>query len=219
MTAKEWLGRAWEIDKEIRALKREALAAKDLALSITARLDGEKVQTSKENYAENAMVRYLDYSDRIARRTEELFAVKIEAYEMILQVDSRELRTLLSLRYLSYLTWEQIAEEMEVDVRHVYRLHKAADIPRTAEWSLLELAKNRVPATLPKGKKRCGKEEEPAQLRCSARKGWGPCKAPGGKQALLGRGAAAKRADIPRTAEWSLVELAATPSLFVMPGL
>nr|DAV39989.1 MAG TPA: ECF sigma factor [Caudoviricetes sp.] len=72
------------------------------------------------------MVRYLDYSDRIARRTEELFAVKIEAYEMILQVDSRELRTLLSLRYLSYLTWEQIAEEMEVDVRHVYRLHKAA---------------------------------------------------------------------------------------------
>ena len=109
MTAKEWLGRAWEIDKEIRALKREALAAKDLALSITARLDGEKVQTSKENYAENAMVRYLDYSDRIARRTEELFAVKIEAYEMILQVDSRELRTLLSLRYLSYLTWEQIA--------------------------------------------------------------------------------------------------------------
>ena len=79
MTAKEWLGRAWEIDKEIRALKREALAAKDLALSITARLDGEKVQTSKENYAENAMVRYLDYSDRIARRTEELFAVKIEA--------------------------------------------------------------------------------------------------------------------------------------------
>ena len=60
MTAKEWLGRAWEIDKEIRALKREALAAKDLALSITARLDGEKVQTSKENYAENAMVRYLD---------------------------------------------------------------------------------------------------------------------------------------------------------------
>ena len=45
---------------------------------------------------------------------------------MILQVDSRELRTLLSLRYLSYLTWEQIAEEMEVDVRHVYRLHKAA---------------------------------------------------------------------------------------------
>lgn len=126
MTAKEWLGRAWEIDKEIRALKREALVAKDLALSITARLDGEKVQTSKENYAENAMVRYLDYSDRIARRTEELFAVKIEAYEMILQVDSRELRTLLSLRYLSYLTWEQIAEEMEVDVRHVYRLHKAA---------------------------------------------------------------------------------------------
>ena len=115
MTAKEWLGRAWEIDKEIRALKRAARAAKDLALSITARLDGEKVQTSKENYAENAMVRYLDYSDRIARRTEELFAVKIEAYEMI-----------LSLRYLSYLTWEQIAEEMEVDVRHVYRLHKAA---------------------------------------------------------------------------------------------
>ena len=98
MTAKEWLGRAWEIDKEIRALKREALAAKDLALSITARFDGEKVQTSKENYAENAMVRYLDYSDRIARRTEELFAVKIEAYEMIMQVDSRELRTLLSLR-------------------------------------------------------------------------------------------------------------------------
>ena len=40
---------------------------------------------------------------------------------------------------------------------------KRADIPRTAEWSLVELAKNRVPKTLPEGKKRCGKEEEPAQ--------------------------------------------------------
>ncbi len=97
---------------------------------------------------------------------------------------------------------------------------KRVDIPRTAEWSLLERCEKQGSRNAPEGEKALWeREEEPAQLRCSARKGWGPCKAPGGKQALRGRGTAAKRADIPRTAEWSLVELAATLSLFVMPGL
>ncbi len=126
MTAKEWLGRAWEIDSEIRSLKREALSAKDLAFRVTAYLDDVKVQTSKEHVTENAMVRYLDYSERIVERMAELFSVKLEIYEAILRVDSTTCRTLLSLRYLQYLTWEQIAEEMDVDVRHVYRLHKSA---------------------------------------------------------------------------------------------
>lgn len=126
MTAKDWLGRAWNIEGEIRALKREALSAKDMAMSVTPRPADVKVQTSKVNHTESAIVRYLDYSDRLAMRLESLFAVKLEIYELILKVDSRELRTLLSLRYLSYLTWEDIAEEMEIDVRHVYRLHKHA---------------------------------------------------------------------------------------------
>lgn len=126
MTTKDWFGRAWKIDGEIRALMREAQAAKDLVLRIAPRMGNVKVQTSRENFTENAMVRYLDYSEAIHRQTERLFAVKLEIYEAILQVDDRDLRMLLSLRYLSFLTWEQIAEEMEVEVRHVYRLHKRA---------------------------------------------------------------------------------------------
>lgn len=126
MTTKEWFERARELNREIRALKREARDAQDVAMGIANFGDGVKVQTSKTNHKENAMVRYLDYSNQISRQIEQLFAVKLEIYQVILLIEQRDFRTLLSLRYLSNLTWEQIADEMEVDVRHVYRLHKSA---------------------------------------------------------------------------------------------
>lgn len=126
MTTKEWFERARELNREIRALKREADMAQDVAMGIASFGIGVKVQTSKENHKENAMVRYLDYANLISQQIEKLFAVKLEIYQIILLIEQRDFRTLLSLRYLSNLTWEEIAEEMEVDVRHVYRLHKNA---------------------------------------------------------------------------------------------
>lgn len=127
MSTKEWLSRAWEIDKEIKALEAEKEAAKTLAFSVTVRYSGEKVQTSCENSTENAMVKYIDYCTKINNRIDDLYAVKCEILDAISKVDNSTYRTLLALRYLRFLTWERIAEEMGFsDVRWVYELHKRA---------------------------------------------------------------------------------------------
>lgn len=112
MSTKEWLSRAWEIDKEIKALEAEKEAAKTLAFSVTVRYSGEKVQTSCENSTENAMVKYIDYCTKINKRIDDLYAVKCEILDAISKVDNPTYRTLLALRYLRFLTWERIAEEM-----------------------------------------------------------------------------------------------------------
>lgn len=126
MSTKEWLSRAWKIDKEIKALEQEKEVAKARATSVTAGYSDIKVQTSKKNSTEDATVAYIDYEKKIRKRIDELYAVKCEIFDAISKVDNPTYRTLLTLRYLQFMTWERIAEEMCVDNRHIYKLHNKA---------------------------------------------------------------------------------------------
>ncbi len=111
----EWLKRGWKLEQEIRALKREQ------------RLAAEQAEENNCG-AEHALV----YTMQIQEQTEMLFSVKLELFECIMRLENRAHRVLLTLRYLSFLTWEEIAQMMEVDVRHVYRLHREALIEAEA---------------------------------------------------------------------------------------
>ena len=105
----EWLKRGWRLEQEISALKREQ------------RLAAEQAEENNCG-AECALM----YTMQIQEQTEMLFSVNLELFECIMRLEERTHRVLLTLRYLSFLTWEDIAQIMEVDVRHVYRLHREA---------------------------------------------------------------------------------------------
>lgn len=126
MSTKEWLSRAWRIDNEIKALEQEAEKEKARATTITARYNDIKVQTSNGNNTEDAIVKYIDYIKKIENKIDERYDVKREIFEAISKVDNPTYRTLLTLRYLQFMTWEKIAEEMHIDGRHVYKLHNKA---------------------------------------------------------------------------------------------
>lgn len=49
-----------------------------------------------------------------------------EIFHAIQQVQDGRYRELLLNRYLRMMTWEQIAVEMNYDIRHVWRLHGEA---------------------------------------------------------------------------------------------
>ena len=115
LSTKEWLKRAWKIDNEITALERELLSAKERMLSVTAHYSDIKVQTSKKNSTEDAMVAYIDYEKKIIKRIDELYAVKCEIFDAISKVDNSIFRALLTLRYLQFMTWERIAEAIDYD--------------------------------------------------------------------------------------------------------
>lgn len=124
---KQWLNRAHNIDKEIKSLKIERDKAFSRATSTVNGSGSEKVQTSKINATEGKYTVYADYVAEIDKRTAELYEVKAEILKAINKVDNSTYRLLLTLRYIRFMTWERIAEEMNYrDVRWVYRLHGRA---------------------------------------------------------------------------------------------
>ena len=81
----------------------------------------------KINATEGKYAAYADYVAEIDKRTAELYEVKTEILRAINKVDNSAYRLLLTLRYIRFMTWERIAEEMNYkDVRWVYRLHGRA---------------------------------------------------------------------------------------------
>ena len=126
LSTKEWLSRAWKIDKEIKALEQELLSAKERMLSVTAHYSDIKVQTSKGNSTEESTLKYIEYKNKLECRIDELYAVKCEIADAVSKVDNPTYRALLELRYLRFMTWERIAEEMNIDGRHIYKLHNKA---------------------------------------------------------------------------------------------
>lgn len=123
-SVKEWLLRATGIDAEIAVLESELKSASGrVYMGIRY---GDKIQTGKINSTEEAVNTYMKYSDKLMEKLQELYAVKTEIALAIFKVSDSRYRTLLELYYLKKLTWEKVAEEMHIDVRHIYRLHGEA---------------------------------------------------------------------------------------------
>ena len=55
-----------------------------------------------------------------------VFTLKAEITKVIKSVEHLEYQTLLEKRYLCFQSWEQIAVDMDYDLRWIYRLHKKA---------------------------------------------------------------------------------------------
>ena len=127
MSVKEWLLRAWKIDNEITALERELFSARERMLSVTAHYSDIKAQTSQGNAVEIASVNYIEYKDQLMERIDNFFAIKREVAHAMSKIGDSACRTLLELRYLQYLTWERIAEEMNLSDKWIRtKLHSKA---------------------------------------------------------------------------------------------
>ena len=123
---KKWLNRAYSIDGEIKTLKSELKKANLAATSLATQRIGEKVQTSKVNNADCAILKCVEYSEQITKKLGELYSAKIEISEAISCVDDGKLRVLLRMRYLSYMQWNEIANKMNFSVRNIQYMHDKA---------------------------------------------------------------------------------------------
>lgn len=126
MTVKEWLLRARSIDKYIRALRSERETVYERATSATARGQSERVQEGGKNGAERLMIKYAEYGKLIDEQVDRLIRVKTEIAEAISKMDDYTLAALLLNRYIRFMTWEEIAEEMNYSYMHICRLHGKA---------------------------------------------------------------------------------------------
>ena len=123
MTAKAWLKRGWQLDREINSLLRTKQETRDRLTSVTAGYDGESVQGTRDPHKYD---RLAELDEKIDQRIDQLIQVKGEIADAIAQVQDTRYRTLLTERYLCFRTWEQIAVDMNYSWKHIHRIHGEA---------------------------------------------------------------------------------------------
>lgn len=127
MTAREYLSQAYRLDQRINSKLEQVASLNELATKCTSTLTG---LPRNQNHATSAMAdsvaKIVDLQAEINRDIDHLVNLKRDMVRVIKAVDNSEYQTLLELRYLCFKTWEQIAVDMEYNVRHVYRLHDEA---------------------------------------------------------------------------------------------
>ena len=127
MTAKEYLERIREIDREIDLLIAERNRTLDIVLQITVDPSDVRAQSgSISSRVENAAIRMIDLSEKIDKKIDEYIDMKAEAGRLIDRLDDSRYRAVLKYRYIDGMKWREISKRMCFDERWVLRLHEDA---------------------------------------------------------------------------------------------
>ena len=101
---------------------------RDLSFKIAGGNYGERLISSGRK--EPSFVRYIDEIDEMERKIHaelcELVLLKRNITQAINRMENREERLVLTYRYLSNKTWEQISSILSVSIRTVHRIHQSA---------------------------------------------------------------------------------------------
>ena len=126
MTAKQYLLRAWQVEKRIDRLigERDALWAR--METVRSPVISDMPKGGRRRDWTDTVDALVDLCGDIDREIRELCRVKREVIDAIDAVEDMRLRRVLELRYRSYMSWEAIAGELGYDIRWVYRLHGMA---------------------------------------------------------------------------------------------
>lgn len=113
------------INKEIKGLYLE-LEALESGIIKKPTLSHSRVQTSRENKAENNLISVLKLKEDTLQRIERLTEERMEISELIDKMDNPLERTVLRLFYLNELVALEVAEELGNSTTTVYRIKQAA---------------------------------------------------------------------------------------------
>ena len=116
-----------KLDIQIRNKLIEKRQWRDIALGITANMEGERVQSSgaKSKMAE-AVIKCVDMEAEIDRLVDELIDVKKEVIQIIEKLDSPIEYNILHMRYIQYLSLQEIADHYNRDYGWVTTTHGRA---------------------------------------------------------------------------------------------
>ena len=128
MTAKEYLRQIAVLDAKIKRRQTEIEELKTAATHITTTLDENKVWTAGGSIDKIAdiVTRWVVMEQNVAEMLDQLMTLRHKIIGEIHQLtDDRYIR-ILEMRYVDRETFEQIAVNMQYDIRWIYRLHRYA---------------------------------------------------------------------------------------------
>lgn len=108
--------------EEMDQLEEEMLKWLGKANKLTATLSdmpagGERLQM------DDAVVKYLEVADGLTAKISEATAIKIDIENYINTIPNSRLKTILRLRYINNVKWEEICCKVHCSWQHVHRLH------------------------------------------------------------------------------------------------
>lgn len=127
MNAKDYLLQARYLDERITSKTQQIASLNDLATRCTSTFsDMPRNPNRGGSKIENCVLKIIELEESIKKDIEKLVDLKSEIMAVIKAVPNVEYQTLLEKRYLCFITWEQIAVDMNYSMQHIHRMHSSA---------------------------------------------------------------------------------------------
>ena len=127
MNVKEYLGQARFLDMRINSKIQQVMSLNELATKCTSTIsDMPKNPNRGGSRMEDAIIKIIDLEEEINRDIDVLVDLKAEITRTIKAIPNVEHQTILEKRYLCFITWEQIAVDMNYSMQYTFRMHDRA---------------------------------------------------------------------------------------------
>ena len=127
MTAKEYLAQAFRLDQRINSKLEQVSRLRNMAMKATGSFQAERISGTKQHSPmESSLVKVIDLEHEINDDIDRLVDLKREIIEVVNSVQPAEYQLVLEMRYLSFMTWEEIADRMCYSWRNVHYVHGKA---------------------------------------------------------------------------------------------
>lgn len=127
MTAKEYLSQAYRLDQRAASKAEQIFQLRGLATQATATMSNMPRNASPNPHRmEGIIVKIVDLENDLNADIDRLLDLKREIVKVIDAVENPDQQLLLSLRYLNFKSWEQIAVTLGYSMVYTFQLHKKA---------------------------------------------------------------------------------------------
>ena len=122
MTAKEYLKQIRSIALTVKRIQGDLEKLKTDAESVSINLDGMPHATGNNDRLVRLAIKMSEYNTMLQAELTALLDERVKADKIIKTLPPKQ-QTVLVEYYFHVKKWEQIAEEMDISVRHCHRLH------------------------------------------------------------------------------------------------
>ena len=127
MAAKEYLSQAYRLDKRIDSKLEQLSDLRDMTTKATAVMNDTPVSHTRNVHSlQDIICKIIDMEHELDRDIDALVDLKRDMTRLIKAVQNPQYQLILEMRYLTYKSWREIAETLELDDRYVYKLHGLA---------------------------------------------------------------------------------------------
>jgi len=127
MTAKEYLGQAYWLDRRIDSKLEQLSALRDTTTKATAVMNDAPVSHTRNVHSlQDTIAKIVDMESELDRDIDALVDLKRDIMRQIKDVKNSEYQTLLELRYLCFKSWDFIADAMGYCINNVFKMHAKA---------------------------------------------------------------------------------------------